>query len=190
MVKLNGKIRVAQYGQWDGYPTGQGENIAAFVQGYLVDDSTRALFCERVEATKFGTAKQIKAKYAEWEALETKQAKGEYLPKHKLAEFAPFERDTGSNILAIINRNYGFPAILGGIVLKNDRAFLKDSLMCEWAYCVNLDKQVVEVYMATQKPLATIPFAQFTVASMEALENELRKKSPWYVADDATNDAA
>jgi len=30
-VKIDGEIKVAQYGQWDGYPTGQGATIAEFL---------------------------------------------------------------------------------------------------------------------------------------------------------------
>lgn len=31
LVKSKGKVKVAQYGQWDGYPTGQGQTIADFL---------------------------------------------------------------------------------------------------------------------------------------------------------------
>ena len=31
IVKSEGKTKVAQYGQWDGYPTGQGKDIAIFL---------------------------------------------------------------------------------------------------------------------------------------------------------------
>src|SRR4051812_12220434 len=32
-VVQNGEYRVAQYGQWDGYPDGQGETVVAFLTG-------------------------------------------------------------------------------------------------------------------------------------------------------------
>ena len=35
-VKLDGELKVAQYGQWDGYPTGQGVKIADFIH-YKMD---------------------------------------------------------------------------------------------------------------------------------------------------------
>ena len=31
IVKLGNKVKVAQYGQWDGYPSGQGKTIAKFL---------------------------------------------------------------------------------------------------------------------------------------------------------------
>jgi hypothetical protein len=34
-VKIDGELKVAQYGQWDGYLTGQGVNIADFIHNKM-----------------------------------------------------------------------------------------------------------------------------------------------------------
>ena len=35
IVKLKGEVKVSQYCQWDGYPTGQGADLAKFIQNKL-----------------------------------------------------------------------------------------------------------------------------------------------------------
>src|SRR4051812_8314171 len=37
-VIVNGQCVISQYGQWDGYPTGQGHTIAKFLAGTLEQD--------------------------------------------------------------------------------------------------------------------------------------------------------
>lgn len=169
MVKLNGKIRVAQYGQWDGYPTGQGETVAQFVQTWLVGadaeqtDARIEMFADKVRRLRWVTDDET----TQIEAM-------------SYAIFpAQFSRDTGAHILTLI-------AVAHVEALTDNASFLKDTLFCEWAYCVNLDKRVVEVYQSTTRPVARIPFADFTPASMESLEEKLRTRR----AKKVTNAAA
>lgn len=54
MVISGGKPRIAQYGQWDGYPSGQGLTALNFLHGLNGDYSK---FKERVEALRFATPK-------------------------------------------------------------------------------------------------------------------------------------
>lgn len=171
MVKVDGKVKVAQYGQWDGYPTGQGVTVAAFVQAYLLHEVTRGEFADQVRKLKFATPKQLQKMNTDWEALEALQRKGEYVPKYKLAACEVLSRDTGAKILSMVNDGLDKP------LLHNMRSFLKDTLFCEWAYTVDLDKQKVDVYMSTTKPVASIPFQDFTVYAMRDLEESLRNKN-------------
>ena len=54
-VFLNGEPRVAQYGQWDGYPSGQGVTILDFLRksskkSYSIDDlPTKQEFLDELE---------------------------------------------------------------------------------------------------------------------------------------------
>lgn len=172
MVKLDGAIKVANYGQWDGYPTGQGVTVAAFVQAYLRHKTTRAEFAEKVAALTFATAAEVDAINADWEATEAAHtaaaAKGNYVPKYEMDKFKPYIRDTGANILTLVNDGVSMP-------LKDDSEFLKDGLFCEFAYCVDLDAGAVDVYCGGTTPAVTIPFARFTVFAMRALEKKLSK---------------
>lgn len=171
MIRLDGVLKLANYGQWDGYPTGQGVTVAAFVQAYLRNKTLRAEFADGARALKFGTPSELNEIQAEWEAVESdhKKAakKGNYVPKYQLAKFDAFSRDTGATILAKINEGLGLQ------IVKDDSEFLKDGLFCEWAYCVDLDACTVEVYKGDVTPAAVIPFAKFTVISMRKLEKTL-----------------
>lgn len=183
MVRLNGALKVANYGQWDGYPTGQGETVAAFVQAYLRHKTTRAEFADKVAKLTFATDAECEAMNADWEATEAKHAKqakkGHHVSKYEMDKFAPFNRDTGAGILKLINDG------LEITTLKDNSEFLKDTLFCEWAYCVDLDAGTVDVYHGDVTPAATITFAKFTVYSMRALEKKLRAQSVWAATDAA-----
>ena len=55
--------------------------------------------------------------------------------------FPEFHRDTGEDILRLIQSG----DVLSG-TLENSLDFAGDSLFCEWAYVVDFDKRVLEVY--------------------------------------------
>ena len=46
IVELNKEIKVAQYGQWDGNPSGQGETLLKFILKYLNTPESLAEFKE------------------------------------------------------------------------------------------------------------------------------------------------
>lgn len=173
MVRLDGKIKVANYGQWDGYPMGQGVTVAEFVQAYLRHKTTRAEFATKVMALRFGTDAELAVMQDDWDAAEAEciksAAKDGYVPKYTLDKFLPFNRDTGAGILKLVNGGLTLP------FLHDNSAFLKDGLFCEFAYCVDLDAGAVDVYCGGTVPVETIPFAKFTVFAMRALQKRLLK---------------
>lgn len=57
LVRLRKKLRVAQYCQWDGYPSGQGLVIAEFIQAIMNLEK----FKQRLEETEFKSAEEIEA---------------------------------------------------------------------------------------------------------------------------------
>lgn len=127
-VYLDGEFRVAQYGQWDGYPTGQGETIRQF---FSRDDLDLDRFKSRVrDHVSFLNEDQI-----ELVNRKIKQHGG-----FAEAGVAHLSRDTGADILNVIYDAEG------DIVLNNEIAFIGDGLFCEWAYVVDLDQGVLEVY--------------------------------------------
>lgn len=78
MVKLNGEIKVAQRGQWSGRPTEEGALVAEFVQAYLLNDTLRAEFAERVAKVKAATEQElveVKANVVKAEASIIEKAK-------------------------------------------------------------------------------------------------------------------
>jgi hypothetical protein len=119
-VVSGGKYKVANYGQWDHYPEGQGVEILAFLR---TKDTPE--WRNKVKKVKRATEKECKVinKMADW-------------PE----KYPHLSRDAGSKILDYINDNDE------GLKLLVDPAFANDSLFCEWAYVINLDSNCLEVY--------------------------------------------
>ena len=120
MVQVDGVLKVAQYGQWDGYPGGNGTVVLDFLRG--LSREGEAQFADKVRACHWVTP------------LERERLCEESFGMHP-----SMTRDTGAGILAVIMASDGVP-------LFDQTGFAKDSLFCEWAYCVNLDDRTLEVY--------------------------------------------
>lgn len=152
-VVKDGEYKVAQYGQWDGYPSGQG----LIVLGFLTKEMDRTLFESKIDELSWITDDEHKAQWAECGAdPDTDLVSIDIAEKH--AEKHPENsRDTGGKILAVI-QNSNKP-----LKLVNQLKFAGDSLFCEWAYVVDLDKNTLEVYTGFNKePLKKDErFAQF-----------------------------
>lgn len=134
-VVLDSEYKVAQYGQWDGYPGGQGIDVLNFLH-------TRSLmaFKEKVKNTYWLTAEQVNET---WEACGKNPEQdwvsmGIFNLHTKL--FPNLSRDTGSKILDLILDNEG------RLGLWNSLEFAKDSLFCEWCYVIDLDKNTLEIF--------------------------------------------
>lgn len=74
-----------------------------------------------------------------------------------------YSGDTGPNILKMIFNSDSdeVPPL---------HIYPPETASYEWAYCIDLDAGVVEVYRSEAEPAAIIPFADFTVFAMRALE--------------------
>lgn len=85
-----------------------------------------------METVKFISQEKIK-KY--WDTT---------LPNKRSQLIPAFHRDTGTEILSLIQK---------GIVkeLENEINFANDSLMCEWAYVLDLDNEILEIYQGFNK---------------------------------------
>ena len=133
MVVLDGQTRVAQYGQWDGYPEGQGSTVLEFLSSM-----DRPLFEQKVRASRFITDEEHDAAWkkigvvGDWAT----QEQGEKF----LQMYPAMDRDHGAEILQFICANND------GVVLRDSSSFGLESLFCEWAYVIDLDKNVLEFY--------------------------------------------
>jgi len=162
IVRLKGRVKVAQYGQWDGYPSGQGADIAKFLQSKQFDLVT---FKKEVAKLEWISPKALKNTWIECGAdANSDLVSFDIADKHK-ALYPELSRDTGAGILNLIAK--------GQVkLLHNMHDFLKDGLFCEWAYELDLDKKCVKVYRGGTKPWKRIEFKDFTVKAMAALEKE------------------
>lgn len=134
-VVLNGEYRIAQYCQWDGYPEGQGATVLDF----LTNKMDRDRFESALKETKWITDEELTKLWKGFGAdgsgmvnLTVSNAFKEIHPQ--------LDRDMGANVLEFIQES-DYP-----IVLNDSIDFAKDGLFCEWAYVVDLDKNVLEVY--------------------------------------------
>lgn len=145
-VVKEGEYKVAQYGQWDGYPSGQGVEILDFL-----NKMDRKTFLSSLASTFQPTDEQIATWWKEvghdistsdgFVSMETSQ---KYKVKHP-----SLSRDAGADIFKIINDSSE------PIPVNHYLKFAAESLFCEWAYVVDFDKNTFEVYEGFNKePLA------------------------------------
>lgn len=133
MVVLNQKPVIAQYGQWDGYPEGQGQTVLDFLHR---EDFDLARFKDKLKRCRFMTAdddvdalNDILRNPPEWARTGHKRGVS-YLSRDAAAEVLGFIYDTERD----------------EIVLVDESAFATDGLMCEWVYVIDLDVEQVEAY--------------------------------------------
>jgi len=148
-VFADGEYKIAQYGQWDGYPEGQGKTILKFLE----EDGN-------IEKLKFAIAR---CRYMEPEGRD-KEFLAEYekntpewsnQPDNRTAEqkrwFNTYiSRDIGGEILENIANSEDKE-----ILLRNKINFAADSLFCEWCYVIDFDNNTFEVFIGfNHDPLA------------------------------------
>lgn len=114
MVIRNGKPKIAQYGQWDGYPSGQGIRVLEFLQ--LMDKDK---FNKQLDKCRFANKRT---------------------PEH-MYTMRYNSRDVCAGILEEV-----YDSQDDRILLVNYDEFIVDGLFCEWAYVIDLDRNVLQVY--------------------------------------------
>lgn len=146
-VQHEGKYKVAQYGQWDGYPSGQGLRVLTFLR----EEFDPEKFLARLADTFEPTEEQIDAWYLEL-GHDRKTSNGFVdfgIAKQFSARHLTISRDAGGKILELIQDS------IGPVPLWVGPQFAADSLFCEWAYVVDLDKNTFEAFEGFNKePLA------------------------------------
>jgi hypothetical protein len=133
-VVKDGEFKVAQYGQWDGYPSGQGMTCLDFLRNWDRDQ-----FSDQIDACIPQDKDEIQA-FCEsigakdgW--MNTKQS-----DKFK-TKYPQLSRDMGAKILQFIADSKE------PVQLNNNVEFAADGLFCEWVWVIDLDKNTFECYM-------------------------------------------
>jgi hypothetical protein len=142
IVVSNGETKVAQYGQWDGYYSGQGLDALAILRKLDLQD-----FKAKVDALQEYTTE-------EYDAIPDDQNFKEKYPE--------LHRDTAAKILQLVADGKATKVSI-------QPNFVTDSLFCEYAYVVDLDKQTFEVYKGYNKTPLT-PEDRFYKAPVEGEE--------------------
>lgn len=140
-VFKDGDYKVAQYGQWDHYPEGQGKTILDF----LTNGFDRQLFEKQLDKIVFTNKEDFKRINEELEISDTVWINMEEANRFKTA-YPQLDRDMGGHILEYV-QNVDADKIL----LTNSIDFAQDGLFCEYVYVVDLDKNTLEVFHGFQK---------------------------------------
>jgi hypothetical protein len=142
MVISKGEYKIAQYGQWDGYPSGQGSVVLNFLMNLDVDLNK---FRDTLDRCRFIENSERKQKeiqnFLDKIGSSDGWMNGEQSKKYQ-KKYPYLTRDNGADILNMVYAAEGDELIW----LNNSVDFAADSLFCEWAYLIDLDKNVLEVY--------------------------------------------
>jgi hypothetical protein len=142
MVIKDEKTRIAQYGQWDGYPSGQGKTIMEFLSRY-----DELAFKFQLDKCQFVDDEKQKEIDAFFKSIGVNDGWMNMDQSRKFKDKYPFfSRDNGANILNLVNDSEE-----DVIWLHDESAFVNDSLMNEWTYVLDYDKRTFEVYTGFNK---------------------------------------
>lgn len=133
-VYAGGELKVAQYCQWDGYPEGQGLSALNILRETNLDDLR-----ERAMACSWITNDEFRSLWQEAGADDSGFVDMEVSARFEKAH-PELHRNCGAEVLKLL------PA-----KLVNSINFAGESLFCEWAYVVDFDQGVFEVYEGFNK---------------------------------------
>lgn len=176
-VFMDGEYKVAQYGQWDGYPEGQGQKCLIFLR----EKMDEIKFREQLKKVHFGNKEEFKKLFEEFGADPSGSISMENYNRFKEA-YPELHRDTAADILEMIQD--------GKVrILKNDIDFAADGLFCEWAYVIDLDKRTFEVYTGFHKePLTEKDRFYFLKNKEEGEYSGIHMVFAWSIDDLPTED--
>lgn len=125
VIDKDGVVRVAQYGQWDGYPSGQGINALIHSYNHKAIETGLA----KVRWAEQSELDEIYSKFSEMNRLGTEDSKnfGLYYPN--------LTRDTCADILGVVAWS------VGEVILVDESDFEKDELFCEGVYTIDFQRK-------------------------------------------------
>jgi len=145
-IVVDGRFATAQYGQWDGYPGGQGADIVKWLRGTTPEEME--VFKTHARAAKVLDPKEYDRRWTACGHDGGRFVSMDISGRFK-GQWPHLSRDHGSNVL-----NY-FLETAEPEALDQDPSFAADSLFCEWAYVLDLDNLALEVYAGFQKEAHT-----------------------------------
>ena len=121
IVKNNlGETKIAQYGQWDGYPSYSGIQALNFLR----DEYNQTLLNVKLDLVQFVGDEEVDTLYKQYESTDWEN-------KDFLNAYPGLHRDTGVGILSVV-ANATAP-----IKSVDNTEFAKDELFCEGIYEVD-----------------------------------------------------
>lgn len=144
------EYKIAQYGQWDGRPDGQGATALAFVQNMLSLDNEEQ-FRAKCNALKFVDDTELKRRW-HWAGVTPTAigATSEMCNKFNARWPGLDDRDVGAKILEMVYSGDA-PEVYDSVT------FAAVSLFCEWAYVIDMDHRQFETYRGFVTTLEEFP---------------------------------
>lgn len=163
-VKVGGETKIAQYGQWDFYFTGQGADIRNFLNYGNLD-----AFRNYLRHVEFVDQDYVDNKVKEMIGPDSNSV--QYLVSNDnerfFKEHPEFSRDTGADILNLV---------ASGRVnkVKDSSDFASDFLFCEYHYMIDVDDKTVRIeYGYPARKYLTLSFEEFCEPGrLEQLEED------------------
>jgi hypothetical protein len=115
-----GQTKIAQYGQWDGYPSYSGIQALEFLR----DEGNQALLSAKLDLVQFVGDEEVDTLYKQYESTDWEN-------KAFLNAYPGLHRDTGVGILSVV-ANATAP-----IKSVDNTEFANDTLFCEGVYEVD-----------------------------------------------------
>lgn len=134
IVKYQGQIMVAQYGQWDHYPTGQGKTIQKFLKNNYKGENKK-IFKKHLLESNFVTMHEAESDINSV-VFDRNQTSEEESDSFNFV-FPQYSRDTGAEILELI--------LNGPVPLQNSLDFKNDTLFCDYHYTLDLDTEMISI---------------------------------------------
>lgn len=161
VIDSNGQTVVAQYGQWDHYPDGQGLNILSFLTSSynIVEQLEKALF-----KCYFATESELEEMYKPYvtpEGMMTMENSDKFA-----VMYPSLTRNTGSDILKVVTYS------TGRVPLSNQIDFIEDDLMCEGVYTIDFQTRL----FVSQYGGRRVVFALDKLPTPELYLNEFSKE--------------
>lgn len=171
IVRVDDEIKVAQYGQWDGHPTGQGETIARFFSKIGRDDALLNEFKNKVRALQAITLEESNQQWVDCGAdPDSDMVSFSTSDLHRI-RYPENSRDTGAIILDIIMyKPNGLKLRLAKIGKSMKSAM--DICDAEYAYDIDLDEKTITVWAYGHK-YGCYKLNEFSPYRMDDLEFEI-----------------
>lgn len=148
-VVYDGKLVISQYGQWDGYPTGQGVDVCNFIRS---GDYTRLKVKAERGELKFLSHKDAetlnKILFPHHQEKKKGKAKTVELPDavkdslRTILDESHFSRDRGAEILKMAAR-----ALFEFYTIDSSDFEEGGIFRCEYVHLLNLDKDTYTIYV-------------------------------------------
>jgi len=164
IVKNNlGETKIAQYGQWDGYPSYSGIQALNFLR----DEYNQTLLNVKLDLVQFVGDEEVDTLYKQYESTDWEN-------KDFLNAYPGLHRDTGIGILEIV-ANATAP-----IKSVDNTEFAKDELFCEGIYEVDFSLGNKGKFITTYNGITKEFF-------LENLPSDEMYLAQWEVADATAN---